>query len=388
MKPILQEWKAARQNSGAPKLKKFETDSVASDERMWLSLFPELRDGVVPYNPNPNVPSLMLSEEDYRFFTTTDAVDNFVLASLDILDSLEGNQCYYGLDLEWNHNSPRTSLLQVSFEGLPALVIHLHKMSVFPKELKAILQMEKFVACGRSIAGDLNRLSELGVKVARSVELDLLAKTHNPDQHTGLAELAITYCNLKIDNKEWGQNADYEVDELPVPLVEYGAIDSILSRMIAQKLLSLTMEGPAAILEPPSTLQVGSLVEICHHRRAVAKGCILFLGNERGRGEVRKWGDEYVGAGKAMVQIDDLLVPGYKPPIRFKDKKNPEANWPEDATLGMLHDIEGAGFMVVCRLASLRVQAYYNDPSCDNDHSTASSDGNVHQEQGGGGSCH
>jgi 3'-5' exonuclease len=357
MKPILQEWKAARQNAGAPKLKKFETDNVASDECMWLSLFPELRDGVVPYDPNPNVPSLMLSDEDYRFFTTTDAVDNFVLASLDILDSLEGQHCYYGLDLEWNRNSPRTSLLQVSFEGLPALVIHLHKMSVFPKELRAILQMEKFVACGRSIAGDINRLSELGVKVARSVELDLLAKTHNPDQHTGLAELAITYCNLKIDNKEWGQNADYEVDELPVPLIEYGATDSILSRMIAQKLLSLTMEGPAAIIEPPSTLQVGSLVEICHHRRAVAKGCILFLGNERGSGEVKKWGDVYVGAGKAIVQIDEVLVPGYKPPIHFKDKNNPEANWPDDATLGMLHDTEGAGFLVVCRLASLRVQS-------------------------------
>jgi hypothetical protein len=229
MKPILQEWKAARQNGGAPELKKFETDNVASDERMWLSVFPELSRGVVPYDPNPNVPSLMLSEEDYRFFTTADAVDNFVLASLDILDSLEGHQCYYGLDLEWNRNSPRTSLLQVSFEGLPALVLHLYKMTVFPKELKAILQMNKFIACGRSIAGDLNRLSELGVKVARSVELALLAATHNPDQHTGLAELAITYCNLKIDNKEWGQNADYEVDELPVPLVEYGATDSILS---------------------------------------------------------------------------------------------------------------------------------------------------------------
>jgi hypothetical protein len=54
-----------------------------------------------------------------------------------------------------------------------------------------------------ALLGDLNRLSELGVKVARSVELALLAATHNPDQHImGLAELAITYCNLKIDNKE------------------------------------------------------------------------------------------------------------------------------------------------------------------------------------------
>jgi hypothetical protein len=164
MKPILQEWKAARKNPGAHKLKKFETDNVASDELMWLSLFPELRHGVVPYDLNPNVPSLVLSEEDYLFFTTTDAVDNFVLASLDILDSLEGSQCYFGLDLAWNWNSPRTSVLQVSFKGLPALVVHLYRMTVFPKELKAILQMEKFVACGWSITGDLNRLNEIGVR--------------------------------------------------------------------------------------------------------------------------------------------------------------------------------------------------------------------------------
>jgi hypothetical protein len=42
MKPILQEGKAARQNGGAPELKRFETDNFASDERMWLSVFPEL----------------------------------------------------------------------------------------------------------------------------------------------------------------------------------------------------------------------------------------------------------------------------------------------------------------------------------------------------------
>jgi hypothetical protein len=80
------------------------------------------------------------------------------------------------------------------------------------------------------------------------------------------------------------------------------------------------MEEPAAFEEPPIALQRGSLVEICHHQRTVAKGCILFLGNERGSGEeVRKWGDEYVGVGKAIIQIDDVLVPGYKPAIHYKD---------------------------------------------------------------------
>jgi hypothetical protein len=47
----------------------------------------------------------------------------------------------------------------------------------------------------------------------------------------------------------------------------------------------------------------------------VAKGCVLFVGNGGGRGEQRKWGDETIGAGKAIIQIDEVHVPGHKPAI-------------------------------------------------------------------------
>lgn len=96
-------------------------------------------------------------------------------------------------------------------------------------------------------------------------------------------------------------------------------------------------------------------------RRAVATKDVYFLleMSEAERGKVRKWGGSICGgaAGKAIIQIDDVIVPVCKPPIRFKDRQNPEANWPEDATLGILRETEGAGFAIVSRLASLRVSA-------------------------------
>jgi hypothetical protein len=55
---------------------------------------------------------------------------------------------------------------------------------------------------------------------------------------------------------------------------------------------------------------------------------------------------QYVAAGKAIIQIDDVIVPGCRPPIRFKDRQNPEANWPEHVTLGILRETEGAGFAI------------------------------------------
>jgi hypothetical protein len=110
------------------------------------------------------------------------------------------------------------------------------------------------------------------------------------------------------------------VDELPVPLVKYGATDSILSQMIAQRLLSLTMEGPAAFAEPPESLKLGSLVEICHINVLLPKAVYSFLEMKKAGGKCKSGVmNTYVGAGKTIIQIDDVLVPGYKPPICFKD---------------------------------------------------------------------
>jgi hypothetical protein len=130
MRPILEGLKKSRENAGAPPLKKYETDNVKADKRLF--------------------------EEIFRFFTTSAAVDNFILAITEELDVLSGNKCYYGLDTEFTRHSPITSVLQVSFHDLPVMVLHLYVMQEFPRRLKDILQSEKFIACGRQIGTDLS----------------------------------------------------------------------------------------------------------------------------------------------------------------------------------------------------------------------------------------
>jgi len=96
-----------------------------------------------------------------------------------------------------------------------------------------LLQMEKFVACGRNFGNDLSRLESLGVVVPNCLELRQIAITHDPDQRTGLEDLVKKYCNVKLLNKDLGQNADYEFDQLPRVLIEYGAFDALYSRLVA-----------------------------------------------------------------------------------------------------------------------------------------------------------
>jgi hypothetical protein len=275
--------------------------------------------------------------------------------------ALSGLDCYYGLDCEWTRNSDATSLLQLSFAGFPVLVINLYKMNQkIPHQLKALLEMEKFIVCGRQIGGDLSRLESLGICVPHRVELKLLAETHMPGKRYGLDDLAQRYLKVNIDGKEFGQNANYEVDELPVRLLEYAAKDSFVSRLLAKKLMQLTGGSKAqqVIVDPTdeSIIETGSIVELVSYGQVKATGFVGYVGNCNGHSECRKWGDALIGAGKALIQIDStIIVPGYKPTFWYTDKQNPDKDWPPDTTLGSLLVSKGPGFILAVKLSSLRV---------------------------------
>ena len=128
LRPILEAWKVSREHWGAPNLKKFETDNVASDKGLLESIFEELRESVIPFDPNPEIPSTSFSLDSYRFFTSEESVDLYILANIEHFKSpLSGDKCHYGCDSEFNRHSHVTALLQLSFYSLPVLVLHFIK---------------------------------------------------------------------------------------------------------------------------------------------------------------------------------------------------------------------------------------------------------------------
>jgi len=172
MRPLLISLREARENTGAPELQRLETDCPTADKSLYETIFPELKKGVVPYTPTSELAALSFGNQDeYRFFNTSVGVNNYVLLKLAEFENMLSNQaaCYYGLDGEWNQDSNEKglALLQLSFQDLPVLVIHLHQLNSFPAQLKNILQMPRMIACSRNIGVDLARLEYHGVKLTQ-----------------------------------------------------------------------------------------------------------------------------------------------------------------------------------------------------------------------------
>jgi len=83
-------------------------------------------------------------------------------------------------------------------------------------------------------------------------------------------------------------------------------------------------------------------------------GVVLYLGNDKGRGGARKWGGHLVGSKKALVMIDKVLVPLYKPQFRLVNNDNHLETWQEGATLGDLYDND-SGLVVMASIGQLHV---------------------------------
>ena len=89
------------------------------------------------------------------------------------------------------------------------------------------MEMKKFIACGRQIGGDVARVRNLGVNVPQQLELGQVAAALDSSKGRSLQELLRRFCHVKLKNKHFGQDADYEVDELPDSLIQYAADDWI-----------------------------------------------------------------------------------------------------------------------------------------------------------------
>jgi hypothetical protein len=82
---MIDEWREAQINAGVPKLKRYQTDDVAGDRGLMHSTFPELDEGTVPYQPNRDVPTATIKQDNLCYITTVDGANNYIKGAIDIL---------------------------------------------------------------------------------------------------------------------------------------------------------------------------------------------------------------------------------------------------------------------------------------------------------------
>ena len=182
----------------------------------------------------------------------------------------------------------------------------------FPIMVRTLLQLSCITVCGRNIGGDCSRLEKLNIKCKNRIELRGLMQALNPAASTSLSSLSQTLLGMNLE--KYLQADNYSQDPLPVPLVRYAALDALVSRRCAEKMLDeiyrKKISHPNQIILPTDELEVGDTVKYIVSRNVVAKGIVSFIGKN---GFMQKWGNLTVGKNKALIRLTNIYVPGTKP---------------------------------------------------------------------------
>lgn len=138
----------------------------------------------------------------------------------------------------------------------------------------------------------------LGVNVKQWEELRGLALATDPSlESTALVNLAERFLGVTLDKS--GQLADYSQSPLPDWLVQYSAIDAVVSHDINWAIKKKSPIAGRALLEAPDGLKVGTAVQLFLRGKVVASAVVDFVG---GHGSVKKWGKMSVGSKKAIAR--------------------------------------------------------------------------------------
>lgn len=255
IEPVVERYAEVRENAGEPKLLRYEGDG-GKDRNVWLKKFPELQDGVKPYEP-PTVNGLVratINDTDYTVLTTNREANNWALALLPSVVGYDAPKVHIGLDAESNQDETQslTRTLQIAFPKNiydKVVVVHLSKMNAFtsdtfPERLRKLLQLRKIVLCGAQISHDAKRLLKLGVRIYESRDLIAMAKVIDPGSRNGCGVTSLSAQRLSIGvdkrllrmNPDWSQ--DLTADGLAKHLAQHTALDARISLQLAFKLLA------------------------------------------------------------------------------------------------------------------------------------------------------
>jgi len=322
LEPVVQGIKEVRENVGITDLLRHETDNINADGKLWRELGGLKSDSVgFTQSKNSKLAVASMPKESYIYIKTIGAVRQWALAMVPRLQ-VQQDEVLLGLDCEWNfHDGTHsfTRLLQLAFPDAPVAVLNLSEMKIeqpgdFPVELRSLLECRCIVACGRLIGTDCSRLEKLGVNIVRRLDLRGLALRHcsSQDGGTSLEALCQNYLGLNLD--KYGQDADYSQIPLPTALIEYAALDALVSLKLAQKLLLLTRKASQenGVMISTDGLSKGDKVEYFCQGKVVATAEVIFVG---GDGEMKKWGTVVIGSKRALIQLQQMHHPSVKPPF-------------------------------------------------------------------------
>jgi hypothetical protein len=192
----------------------------------------------------------------------------------------------------------------------------------------------------------------LEVNIAQRLKRRQLALQADPSvTKTGLADLAEKYLGVHVDKSK--RTDDWSINPLVWGMVVYAAVDALVSRLLTRILFRRATRQDDSIVVPPEYLQVGKEVTISSYSKQVAKGVITMIGGERG--VATKWGTKLIGKGIALIKLDEVMVPGTRPPFDFKHASDPALSWSrKNVSFGDLIK-SGANAIVAVRTSSLSV---------------------------------
>ncbi len=247
---------------------------------------------------------------------------------------------YVGIHVGWNMKGKKrekrvTHLLSISFPNQPVVCLQLYQMKcyddekMFPRNVRALLQLPFISACGVGINRFLGRIKRyMHIIVSTRIEIDKLATflepfamkeeirsqlwvdldfSENPKtkRFPSMKILCSKYLNVEID-ATIGRRINYFRDPLPVNVIKFATLEAYHYRVLYERLLDFYVNDITKP-QPSVKFQAGTKVKVYlgSKKNHAAEGIIEYLGGVNG--ESVQFGEKMINDGHALVRIVEVL---------------------------------------------------------------------------------
>eukprot|EP00986_Skeletonema_menzelii_P020844 scaffold32465_cov531-Skeletonema_menzelii.AAC.2 len=160
LRDVIPNYCQVREHVGASELLRIEGDNGANDHPLFLSAAPSLLRDVHPRQEDTDLPRFVVTEDDYTYITTRDALARYTLGNLEHVQSViaQHGTCRISVDTEFSIND--LHVVAIEIEGSrPAALVHPYFWGdTFEPNMKKLLEMENVLIIGCNIGIDVRKL--------------------------------------------------------------------------------------------------------------------------------------------------------------------------------------------------------------------------------------